>query len=414
VRRVLSLAVLITVVGLPATAPAAYFDVARLPRPTVSGKQIADSISAFSQKYTARITATPNQVAAGEEILAEAKALGYDASLVPLPVAGAPQGVTNAVVATRRGLTHPEEHLVFTAHYDGMVGTLDAAYDNGSGTTMLRALARAFATVPTNRTLVFAWYNGEEEGALASEVHAKQFAAAKKQVRGVLGFDMVGIGWPVAEPGETSCLCMWHGADDEALGKLLVHVNFTALGFPQGEQLVDMAGPNTRNSDEASWDAQNFPTMRWAGMRAASDYPAYHMPDDNMATIDAVAGGRAYFEQGLSNTLLSAYMTALALDNEMPVASARATGTGPVRLDASASTDPDGRPGKVTWDFGDGKTGEGAVVDHVYKKNGVYTATARVADSLWPMVSASASVPVIVSGAPTKKRPRRAKHKRRH
>jgi len=38
----------------------------------------------------------------------------------------------------------------------------------------------------------------------------------------------------------------------------------------------------------------------------------------------------------------------------------------PVRFDASASTDSDGEIVYYVWDFGDGETGEGVVIDHEY------------------------------------------------
>jgi hypothetical protein len=111
-----------------------------------------------------------------------------------------------------------------------------------------------------------------------------------------------------------SCLCIWRGSRDEDFDDLLAQVNYKFLRFPEGKTAVSLEGRNVRNSDEASFADAGWPTLRWAGLRTASDYPEYHMPNDNMATIDSVAGGRSYFEAGLRNTLLSAYYTAAALD----------------------------------------------------------------------------------------------------
>jgi hypothetical protein len=110
---------------------------------------------------------------------------------------------------------------------------------------------------------------------------------------------------------------MWHGARDGAdFEGLLREVNYDFLGFPESKNEVSIEGTNKRNSDEASWADKGFRTLRWAGMRKAGDYPEYHKPQDNLATIDATAGGRSFFEQGLRNTLRSAYYTAAALDLE--------------------------------------------------------------------------------------------------
>ncbi|MFA4991333.1 MAG: PKD domain-containing protein [Candidatus Omnitrophota bacterium] len=52
-----------------------------------------------------------------------------------------------------------------------------------------------------------------------------------------------------------------------------------------------------------------------------------------------------------------------------------------VTLDASGSKDLDGDALTYTWDFGDGETGEGKVITHVYKKGGRYIAKLTVTDN---------------------------------
>ena len=199
--------------------------------------------------------------------------------------------------------------------FDTLPTSGEGAYDNGTGTRVLMDLARSFAKVRTHRTLVFAWYNGEEEGALASAAMAEDFAAREVPVTAYLGFDMVGIAWPVGGTAtDANCLCIWRGAADEGFDRLLADVNYGYLKLPQGKREVSIEGRNVRNSDEASWADEGFPTLRWGGLRRAANYPQYHLPQDTMATVDATAGGRRFVEMGLRNTLLSAYYTAAALD----------------------------------------------------------------------------------------------------
>lgn len=50
-------------------------------------------------------------------------------------------------------------------------------------------------------------------------------------------------------------------------------------------------------------------------------------------------------------------------------------------FDGSASSSPDGAIISYDWDFGDGETGTGAVVSHVYEDKGVYEVTLVVTDS---------------------------------
>jgi serine protease AprX len=54
----------------------------------------------------------------------------------------------------------------------------------------------------------------------------------------------------------------------------------------------------------------------------------------------------------------------------------------PVTFDGSGSSDPDGDTLSYSWQFGDGTTATGAIVDHVFAKSGKYTVTLTVADGL--------------------------------
>jgi len=404
-RALLATLALTFAVAAPAGAQSKskYFDVGKLPAPTTTGGELASLTESFSTDYAQRVTGSAIEIAAGNYIAEQTKAMGYETTVQALPAtAGLPGSPLKAIVATRKGRTKPDESILFIGHYDQVPQTINAAYDNGSGTAMLLGLAKAMAKVDTHRTITFVFYNGEEEGALASERHAQIYADEKRAVRAVLGFDMVGIAWPVAAPSDISCLCLWRGSDDDALDALLSHVAFKVLGFPDADQLVEVKGLNQRNSDEASWDARDYTTLRWSGLEGASDYPEYHLPGDTMATIDEFSGGRVFFEQGMRNTLTSAYYTVLALDNEMPTVQAKSIGDGPVSFDTAGSADADGALGKITWDFGDGTSGEGPAPTHAYAKPGVYQVKVSVQDDLWPQVAATSSFPVSVAkGAST-------------
>lgn len=52
----------------------------------------------------------------------------------------------------------------------------------------------------------------------------------------------------------------------------------------------------------------------------------------------------------------------------------------PVHFDASSSVDRDGKIVSYSWDFGDGSKANGPVLDHTYKKPGIYNAVLTVTD----------------------------------
>jgi hypothetical protein len=278
------------------------------PAPAVTGAQLAAGVERFSEGFPLRITGTPTQLQAHDALVAEAKGLGLQVETKTY------NGVLTAIVARKEGTSRKGETIIFGGHYDNMVGTVEGAYDNGTGTRMVMELARSFKDVPTHHSLEFHFYNGEEQGARASTEVAAEYARTGKKVAAFLGFDMVGIAWPIGVPNANSCLCMWHGSGRAELGALLRQVNFEYLKFPEGPRLVSVEGPNTRNSDEASWHRNRFATLRWAGLKTASSYPQYHLPLDNMDTIYEVAGGKQNFELGMKHTLVSAYYTAAAID----------------------------------------------------------------------------------------------------
>lgn len=90
--------------------------------------------------------------------------------------------VSRNVLARIPGATHPDESIMFSAHWDAFgVGPADAtgdtvrhgAADDAIGVAGVIELARAFAAGPKpQRTLVFALWTAEERGLLGSEYYA--------------------------------------------------------------------------------------------------------------------------------------------------------------------------------------------------------------------------------------------------
>jgi Zn-dependent M28 family amino/carboxypeptidase len=86
------------------------------------------------------------------------------------------------VLAKLPGTKHPDEVVMFGAHWDAYgIGAPDAqgrtirpgANDDGLGVAGVLELARGFAKAPrTDRSLVFALWSGEERGLLGSETYA--------------------------------------------------------------------------------------------------------------------------------------------------------------------------------------------------------------------------------------------------
>ena len=104
---------------------------------------------------------------------------------------------------------HPDEYVIVGAHYDhiGMDPTLvgdciyNGADDNASGVSAVLQLAQAFLASgeKPERTIIFAFWDGEELGELGSGYFV-QSSPFIQSVKGYLNFDMIGRNTNEAKP----------------------------------------------------------------------------------------------------------------------------------------------------------------------------------------------------------------------
>jgi Zn-dependent M28 family amino/carboxypeptidase len=103
------------------------------------------------------------------------------------------------VVARLDGSEHPDQYVIYSAHWDHLgVGLPDAkgdkiyngARDNATGTAALLELARAYAKQPrAKRSVVFLAVTAEEKGLLGSEYYASNPVYPLEQTAGVINMD---------------------------------------------------------------------------------------------------------------------------------------------------------------------------------------------------------------------------------
>ncbi len=112
---------------------------------------------------------------------------------------------------------------------------------------------------------------------------------------------------------------------------------------------------------------------------------------------------RLYTEEGTSvyakSGEISAQINIEVKKNEGPTASFVFSPSNPeinqyVYFNASESSDPDGKIVRYEWDFGDGRTGKGKRVSHMYEKAGTYNVTLTVYDEYNKSDSISKTVTV--------------------
>ncbi len=121
--------------------------------------------------------------------------------------------VTRNVVARLEGATHPDESVIFSAHWDAFgIGQPDAsgdtvrhgAIDNATGVASVLELARVFAAGPRpQRTLYFIALTAEEKGLLGASYYAEHPLAPLETTAAVLNIEMF------SPDGETADIATW-------------------------------------------------------------------------------------------------------------------------------------------------------------------------------------------------------------
>ncbi len=111
--------------------------------------------------------------------------------------------VSNNVIATLPGRQVPEEHIIYTAHWDHL-GTdesregdqiYNGAHDNATGTAAALVLARAFAELTPRpaRSVTFLLVTAEEQGLLGSKFYAANPIIPHRQTVANINMDALNI-----------------------------------------------------------------------------------------------------------------------------------------------------------------------------------------------------------------------------
>jgi hypothetical protein len=210
----------------------------------------------------------------------------------PVPRVPTPTRITN-VVATLHGTNPDADDRVYVvgAHYDSRVtdvlnGVSDApgANDDGSGTSAVLELARVFAPHPTESTIVFVAYAGEEQGLLGSDHLAQVAKDAGWNIQGVLNMDIIGSpdggngirdprnirllseGVPTAETAQQTARRQSLGGENDGVSRQLArYVKETGENgaTAMGVRLVFRRDRFGRGGDQISFLLRGWPAVRF-------------------------------------------------------------------------------------------------------------------------------------------------------
>jgi Zn-dependent M28 family amino/carboxypeptidase len=118
------------------------------------------------------------------------------------------RAASHNVIGVLPGRTHPDEYVLYTAHWDhlglcretGEDRICNGAVDNASGSAALVALAEAHARAgPADRTLIFLAVTGEESGLLGSAHYAANPIYPLARTAGGFNMDSLNLAGPARD-----------------------------------------------------------------------------------------------------------------------------------------------------------------------------------------------------------------------
>lgn len=207
-----------------------------------------------------------------------------------------------------------DDYILLSAHYDH-VGTgrrgenpdtiFNGARDNGLGTVAVLAAARTLAKNPPKRSVIFAFWTGEERGLLGSKYFAEFPPLPLNKIRFNLNSDGAGY-------NDTTAISVIGynrvGVEDE-LKAACDQMGLSIIADPVPEQgLFD-------RSDNANMAAKGIPAPNFSP--GLSDFDKeigkyYHQPADSFESVNLT-----YVDRYYKAYILSAYMIANKKENPM-------------------------------------------------------------------------------------------------
>ncbi|MCP4544744.1 MAG: M28 family peptidase [Chloroflexi bacterium] len=219
--------------------------------------------------------------------------LGYDVSYHNFDLSG--YALRN-VVGEKRGLVHPDQIFLLSAHLDSRAvvsphNPAPGADDNASGSTALLVVADLLADLDLAYTIRIVFFTGEEQGMYGSYYYARDAANAGEDILGVLNLDM--IAWDAEGGPDIDLHSHLPGIEDDsdALADLFTAVvDVYDLGLDP--QIVESGAVFSDHS--RFWDRGYAAILAIEDYYNVDEYPAeprdwntnYHTVNDRLSTLN--------------------------------------------------------------------------------------------------------------------------------
>jgi len=136
---------------------------------------------------------TPALENAYQWLVSKYTSYGYTASQITTDSFSYSGSTCKNIVVTKVGTLYPDTYVIVCGHYDSITGT--GTNDNGSGVVSILEIARLLQNVPTEYSIKFINFSGEEDGLRGSQHYVTNVVNAtnpKMNIRLVFNIDEVG------------------------------------------------------------------------------------------------------------------------------------------------------------------------------------------------------------------------------
>ncbi|MGK9475476.1 M28 family peptidase [Melioribacter sp. OK-6-Me] len=236
------------------------------------------------KKITSRHKESPGNVYAREYLIAKLSSYGLKVEVEKFEEDG--ENIENIIVV-QKGRAASNRYVIICAHYDSMPSKGDApgADDNGSGTAAVIETARIISSYDTKYSVVYAFWDNEEQGLHGSNFYATNAALRGDSIIAVINLDM--IGWD----GNNDFKADLH-SDGKPLTSLLAEEIISINKNYLINLDIELIYPGTSRSDHYSFWLQNYPAVLliedfYSPKDTPNDFnPYYHSPMDQMWRIN--------------------------------------------------------------------------------------------------------------------------------
>ncbi len=154
------------------------------------------NINSYLTKFAALGVKTTGSVAnnnAYDWLRSQYLSFGYEESQLSENAFSYGGKTTKNLILTKTGTKYPDTYVIVCGHYDTIVGP--GVNDNGSGVSLILEVARILKDVPTEYSIKFINFSGEEQGLLGSQHYVSTVVngtTPKMDIKLVFNIDQVG------------------------------------------------------------------------------------------------------------------------------------------------------------------------------------------------------------------------------